>query len=188
VEGAQVNHLKWRFIATLRRIGWPGQLGFALIVCVLALQFGLNAPMHSTAAKLKSDVAIIGNDIGNTKQSGRREGVRSLDGRLVEFYQYFPSKKERFDLVDSIYAAAVDQAILLEHGEYKLVPLKADKLVAYQINLPVRGTYSQLRKFALQVLKEVPSASLDEISFKREAISNDELEAKIRLTLYMRPE
>jgi hypothetical protein len=51
--------------------------------------------------------------------------------------------------------------------------------------LPVKGSYIQIRKFIVKVLNSVPSAALEEVSFKRDAISKGELEAKIRFSIYM---
>jgi hypothetical protein len=43
-------------------------------------------------------------------------------------------------------------------------------LHTYQVNLPVKGSYGAIWQFALGALRAIPFASLDDISFKRDAI------------------
>ena len=55
----------------------------------------------------------------------------------------------------------------------------------YEVDLPVKGSYVQIRKFIVKVLNAMPSAALEEVSFKRESVGSGELEARIRFTIYM---
>jgi len=51
--------------------------------------------------------------------------------------------------------------------------------------LPLNGSYPAVWQFTLQVLAAIPFASLDEISFKREAIVETTADVKLRFTLYL---
>jgi len=53
------------------------------------------------------------------------------------------------------------------------------------VTFPVRGTYAQVRGFVNAVLDAVPAAALDEITLKRQAIGDQNLEARVRFTLYL---
>jgi len=66
-----------------------------------------------------------------------------------------------------------------------LSPDKTGKLARYQVTLPVKGSYVQIRQFVDQALIDVPVAALDDINFKREAIGATQLEARIKFTLYV---
>ena len=90
------------------------------------------------------------------------------------------------DWLEKIYAAAARQSISLEQGEYKLLGSSGERLVAYQINLPIKGSDLQIRNFAAEVLNSVPVAALEDISFQRPAIGGSAVEAKVRLMLYLR--
>ena len=83
-----------------------------------------------------------------------------------------------------MYAAAAAQKLVLEQGEYRLSSDKTGKLARYQVTLPVKGSYLQIRQFVDQALIDVPVATLDDINFKREAIGATQLEARIKFTLY----
>ena len=55
----------------------------------------------------------------------------------------------------------------------------------YQVTLPVKGSYGAVWKFGMLALRAIPFASLDEISFRRDAIGDAAVEARLRLTLYL---
>ena len=72
-----------------------------------------------------------------------------------------------------------------QQGEYRLET--GAGLAAYRVTLPVRGSYAQLRQFVGRVLKDMPTASLDAVRFERRKPGDAQLEAQVRLTIYLRP-
>ena len=59
-------------------------------------------------------------------------------------------------------------------------------LCAYRIEVPINGSYRALRWFAEQSLARLPQLSLDELEFKRDGVSDDELQARMVFTLHLR--
>jgi hypothetical protein len=74
---------------------------------------------------------------------------------------------------------------VLEQGDYRLASAKGDKLERYQITLPVKGSYPQIRKFIGRLLADLPAASLDGVSFLRQKIGDTQVESQLKLTLYL---
>jgi hypothetical protein len=74
---------------------------------------------------------------------------------------------------------------VLHEGEYKPGYDRNARLSTYQIDLPVKGSYRAIWQFAMDALRGIPFATLDEISFKRDAIGDTNVEARLRLTLYL---
>jgi FAD/FMN-containing dehydrogenase len=70
-------------------------------------------------------------------------------------------------------------------GEYKLSCDAATRLCRYRIRLPLVGSYLQIRAFVEQSLLELPFASLDELSLRREGIASGELEAGLTFSLHL---
>jgi hypothetical protein len=175
-------------IERLKRSSRVTIAGIALIGSAAAFHFIVSKPMQDRARQLQQDLATAKSKAGKFPDKREPRDIRSVDMRFNEFYQYFPPTRSTPDSLGIIYKAAEKEGIHLIEGDYKIVPVKGDKLVGYQISLPVRGTYTQLRKFIVQLLNETPAASLDELNFKRDAIANNEVEAKVRLTLYLRVE
>jgi hypothetical protein len=61
----------------------------------------------------------------------------------------------------------------------------ATRLCRYRVRLPLVGSYLQIRAFVEQSLQELPFASLDELSLRREGIASGELEAGLTLSLHL---
>lgn len=85
----------------------------------------------------------------------------------------------------TLFGIAAKSGLVLRQGEYKRGVDRNGKLHTYQINLPVKGSYAQVWQFALQALRALPYAALDDLSFKRDNIGETGLEARLRLTLYL---
>jgi len=65
------------------------------------------------------------------------------------------------------------------------MPDKVGKLVRYQMTLPVKGEYPQIRKFLTDLPGALPAVALENVQFERQKIADPNVEAKIRLVLYM---
>ena len=179
-----MRNLKWIAQNTLKNLGWQGLTGLALLASMLLLYFGVLLPAQSRLGQLQIDAALAKASMTKLAHDKRSKDSSAPDA-VKAFYQQFPAKNSTPDWLGKIYTAAANQSLQLSQGEYKFIPSKAGKLGSYQINLPIKGSYVQIRKFIVQVLNDAPVASLDEISFKRETIGNAMVEAKVRLTLYL---
>ena len=84
-----------------------------------------------------------------------------------------------------MFALADRHALVLRQGEYLSSQDRAGGFTTYQINLPVKGRYDAIWAFAFDVLRALPHASLDDVSFRRDAIREENVEARLRLTLYL---
>lgn len=174
-------------IATSRRalafLGWPGVLGLALLVGAASVYLTVVQDKTTRLAELKRESASLKSRIERTAKSGIPE-TGSVE-ELNKFYGFFGGTLLT-EWLNKLYAAAAAQNLTLEQGEYRLSPDKTGKLARYQITLPVKGSYVQIRQFVDQALIDVPVAALDDIDFKREAIGATQLEARIKFTLYVR--
>lgn len=105
--------------------------------------------------------------------------------RLKEFLDLRGESGYAEQQVKNLFAIANKNGLSLNQADYKSMAEKNSGTIAYQIQLPVNGTYVSIRQFCEEVLLAIPFASLDEMSFKREAIANNTVEAKLRFTLYL---
>lgn len=85
----------------------------------------------------------------------------------------------------SLFGLAAKTGLVLHQGDYKRGFERNAKFHTYQVNLPVKGSYAQVWRFALLALRALPYASLDDVSFKRDSIGAPGVEARLRLTLYL---
>lgn len=174
--------LTWFARRMAARLGWAGLLGLLLlagggvfhVTALRADQARLRQAEHQ-AASLRTRI-----------QQAARGGITltGSEAQLAEFYGFFAGHAAT-DWLDKIYAAAARHGLTLEQGEYRALPDKTGKLTRYQLTLPVKGSYVQVRKFIDAVLTEVPVAALEDVGFKRETIGSTVLETRIKFTLFL---
>ena len=110
---------------------------------------------------------------------------QTADQNLELFYATLGEQRYVEQQVKTLFALAGKADLSLSQGEYKSAFDRNGRLHTYQVTLPVKGSYSQVWSFGLMALRSIPYASLDELSFKRENIGDAQLEARMRLTLYL---
>ena len=107
---------------------------------------------------------------------------------LANFYELLPDEHEAAGQIALLLDAAADHDLTPDKAEYALTRSTAADFVRYQITLPVRGSYIDIRKFANQALNDLPALALNEISFQRENSDSGEVEARLRFTLFLHRE
>jgi len=101
------------------------------------------------------------------------------------FYGALGEKRYAEQQVKTLFGLAAKAGLTLRQGEYKAGVDRNARLATYQVTLPVKGSYNDVSNFSLMALRAIPFASLDELSFKRENIGDSQLEARVRLTLFL---
>ena len=104
---------------------------------------------------------------------------------LAHFYAVLGQQRHAEQQVKQLFDLAAKNGLLLAQGEYKSGYDKASRVATWQVTLPLKGSYAAVWQFALQALRAMPFASLDELSFRREQIADTQLEARLRLTFYL---
>jgi hypothetical protein len=168
----------------MKRLGLPGMTGILLVVFSLAGYLSIIYLEHTRLEQLSQEVATERKRLSNARLNPEEES-HSAGTQLAAFYGFFPERQKVPNLFKTIYGAAHDESISLSQGEYKYSLGKAGKMGMYQVNFPVKGSYIQIRKFIVRVLNTVPSAALEEVSFRRETVGRGDLEAKIRFSIYL---
>jgi Tfp pilus assembly protein PilO len=173
-----------RLRAAVEQLGRAGVVGIALVAFAVAFYVSAVAPLATELAGLRTEADDLQQRL---QMGGPAAGMKGTPAeQLATFYAFFPPPQSSPDWLGKINAAARAQGLVLRSGEYKLERSADQKLARYQITLPVVGSYAQIRGFVGQVLADVPAAALEEITLRRESVSNPTLEARIRLTLYLR--
>lgn len=168
----------------LRRAGWAGMLGLAILLGSPIFYATTVLPMQEQVATLKAEQVQLRREI--TKNLHREtQPAPTREMQLKAFYEQLPSLNRSDEWMAKIYAAAERQHIVLASGAYKLTGAETGNIQRYQITLPIRGSHVQIRRFLTDILTEVPALSLDDVSFKRETIDLTAVNAVIKLTLFL---
>jgi len=163
----------------LEALGAPGVIGIGVLVFCLPFYLASVAPAEREVAKRSAAAAK------NTRLTGQPVSAPDGTADLERFYRRFPTLDALQSELEAIYAHARASKLQLAQGEYRLE--KGVGLAAYRVTLPVRGSYAQVRQFVGHVLKDMPTASLDAVRFDRRKAGDAQLEAQVRLTIYLRP-
>lgn len=174
--------MKARAERLLRRLGALGVLGIGVLIACAAFYVSTLAP---AAQELDAQRAALERLRARTPYqpvaaNGRAEELR-------RFYSLFPAAGDLTNEVERLHRLARRAGLDLAQGDYRL-ERRTIGLWAYRVNLPVRGTYAQLREFSAAVLKEMPVASIEALRFERKKAADPQLEAQVRLTLHVRPQ
>lgn len=109
----------------------------------------------------------------------------SSDQNLREFYATVGERRGVERQLKQVFALAARHGLVLRQGEYRATADRNAKLIAYQVNLPVKGSYGAIWEFAMDVLRAIPHASLDDVAFRRDSVRQAGVEARLRLTFYL---
>ncbi|SFD07188.1 hypothetical protein [Massilia yuzhufengensis] len=109
----------------------------------------------------------------------------TADQNLAHFYNALGDRSKVDRQLKTLFALAEKNGLVLRQGEYRSSYDRGAKLTTYQLNLPVTGRYGAIWQFAFDALRAVPHASLDDVSFRRDAIGLDTVDARLRMTLYL---
>jgi hypothetical protein len=176
------GRLGWTVKRTLIGLRWPGLLGVALLVSSSAFQVLWVQPLQARAVALESQAQALSAQLGARGPAAARPTQRS---QLSNFYAFFPAVEAIPELLGKMQIAARDNQLRLEKGEYRLAQEREFPLARYQVTLPVRGTYPQVRAFVNDVLAAVPAVALEELTLKREAAGDPMVEARVRFALFL---
>ncbi|MDD1964342.1 type II secretion system protein M [Pseudomonas putida] len=168
----------------VQRAGLPGLGGAALLALVLGYgMFGL-LPDWQSLDTLRQN-SHKANEFLEKVANGTATLPVVPSQQLDEFHKALPTQLDATTVIDRIYAMASKEKINLARGEYALGIDPKTQLARYQILLPVRGNYPQLRRFLHALLTELPAVVVEDVDFQRKRIADTELSGRIRMTLYL---
>lgn len=162
--------------------GWPGAAGIALLLGCMAFYFYAVRSVQSRLDTARQAVTEL-QQHGKGANMHRRELTPAE--QLAEFYQTLPEEKSLLPWMGKVFTLAHDQGISLDQGEYKLTRDKVGKLMRFQMTLPIKGEYLQIRRYFDSLLAEIPAVSLEHLQLERQKVGDPVLEARIRLVLYL---
>lgn len=172
------------FVYALRRMGASGQVVIALVLLGLLFHAFVWLPAATRSDVLAREGEALRERLriaGDTDTAAREAD----EDPLTHFYRTFPHTGMAVASLGKIYGHARARGLELERGEYRLVDDRSGRLIAYQADLPVRGSYVQVRRFLAAILADLPFVALEEVAFERRRIGDMTVEAKVRLTLYV---
>lgn len=183
MEAAIVNITLLNLHRLRQLLGVAGLAGLALAIAGLAIYMLAVLPAERQAqAKVEQLAHARMQPASAAVTAPVHMGDRDV---LAQFYGQFPAMRNLPDMLQLLHALARKHEITLERGDFKFGKTEGDKLFRYQITLPVKCSYLNLRGFIDDAAHKLPTMGLSEISLKRESVGDGAVQAKLDFVMYL---
>jgi len=172
--------------AALMEFGSLGIVGIGIFIMCIVFYFSALSPGEDKLQVLREKADQLGKS--GIKLGGSVDAGKDPSEQLAIFYRAFPTRKSVSAALEMIYVAASEEGLRLDQADYKASNMNSGKLTRYQVTMPIRGGYSNIHKFLVRVLREVPTASLEHVLFERKKINDAAVDATVTLVLHLGPE
>lgn len=180
--GAAISRWMKQLRYYLEHLGWQGSTGLLLLAACLVAAVAYAWPQARALDQLKQDMAEM------RRAMPQHQGQwidRSPQASLNTFYGFLPREQEATALLNQVLQIAEQHGLVPDKVDYSLTRHPSAYFSRYQLTLPLHGSYLDIRRFIADVLSIMPSAALNEATFKREDLSNEQVSARLKLTLYI---
>lgn len=167
--------------------GWAGVIGIALLMFALAFAFSGNRERETQLADIARQRAELATDLARGTQS--EASPREI---LDRFRQSFPPASGLPDILLQLDASARKNGLAPRRADYGDSAESSENnskdsgFRRMRISMPVKGSYAALRGWLSDALAEAPTLSIEAIELQRPTIAVAELDAQVRLIIYMR--
>lgn len=169
----------------LRRVGPVGLGAAAVAVLALGVTVAGVLPQWHAVRELRASEADASVQLERVKRGELKIAVKPEQQALDTLRQQLPGQPEASELIERLYHLAGAERISLARGEYALGVDPKTQLARYQIVLPVRGSYPQIRGFLRGLIGQLPTLVLEDLELQRKRIGDRELNGRLRMTLYL---
>jgi hypothetical protein len=166
----------------LRRAGWAGGLGLALLLLAMLLDVAGSAALDARREALAAERARL-------LQASRAAGDAATEGgRAAGRVVTFPAAAELPQLLTRLHAMGDEWGLQLSRSDYRSAPEAGTGLTRVSLQLPVEGEFGAIYGWLDEVLAAMPAVGLEAISVRRGDSELVPVEAELRLAIYVRQE
>jgi len=167
----QLDILLWRH-------GWAWPLVLVLLAGAALAHWAVVQPAQQRLAAAHADIARL------HALRAAAAPVRSQPVTLVSAQAPLRGASPP-ELVRQLVALAEAEQIAVAQSDYQRQDHPAARMLQFQVVQPVRASYPQLRRYIASVLRELPNASLDQVSARRDSVAQGQLEVKLRWSFWI---
>ncbi len=185
MKTVRVGTLALQTRLALSRLGWSRFVAALLALAGAACWLAWIPAQHSVANAQATAIERQRMALRAPRVARRETPAAPAQANLMAFYAALGTRQHAERQIGTLFELARKSGLVLSKGDYTWAYDRNSQVYAYQVLLPVAGPYGAVRRFCEQVLLTIPYASLDEITFKREAIGSGSLDARLRFTLFL---
>ncbi len=163
-----------------QKLGHAGIIGLSILIFCTAAFVSANGPLHDQIASQTLELdnlrAISSSEQGSVGASNPPDSAREIIAQL-------PSRNDLPQIMGQIVAVATAAGLSLDRGSYAFTSTESGDISSYHLNLPVRGSYPQVREFIENTLAAVPAAALDSMRVERNEVSSQVIAADLEFAV-----
>ena len=178
VDQARCNR---SFDAWARHFGTPASIAAALLVGAFIVEFQIRPSQERTLAALVQERVQVELAV---HQRGKNPSGPS--GERNPLPQALPDVATRGKDIGALLASARRSELVVERADYAVESVAGAPLTRLHANLPVTGSYANIRKFIAEVLNAMPNATLESVQLERTDTQSARLQATLRIVLFYR--
>lgn len=170
-----------RFLYIKRELGWSGAAG-GLIAFVALSVYGLG--ILPTQANITSNVLSI-KQTQKTELKLKPNIEDSSEVSNSSAISPMPSIHGLPKELSALLRLVEQQNLELIAGEYKLGQSLNEDFIQYEMMLPLKGSYQDIRYFVDSLSIELPYVGIKSLDLKRASINEPEIEARLNIVFHL---
>ncbi len=182
----QINQLPVRLRWQIARLGTIGKLGVGLFVVTGIFFLTAVLPQEGELQSLQDRAEVLQSKPqradGKTELPSQKIGG---DQALQLFYEFFPRIDSSPFWIRELVRVANKQGIEINSSDFRLSIDKGERLARYEMILPIKGRYPQVRAFIAEITEAVPTMAIVGMAIKRENVGSTQLEVRLEVNLYL---
>jgi hypothetical protein len=175
-------HVNWRLRSLARGLDWTLAAALVLVAFNVAFYFFAVGPATARTEQLRAQSAQLNAD---RERMPGAAAPRDPRAELADFYGALAPRERVPDLLRRLHQIASAQGLAVEQADYRPVADPHGRLTRYQLTLPAKGTYPEVRRFLAHAGKELPGLALDGVAFQRQQAGDELVDAQVKLTLFV---
>jgi Tfp pilus assembly protein PilO len=172
---------RWYLRQGANQLGTAGITGVGMLAFCAMFLFAAIQPIQQKLTNLRTQATFKSSAVINAKLE---DLVTHLYQQLDLFCKFFPELGDMSGQLENLFDTAKKYNLVLENGSYSVTRGNPHKLARCEVELPLKGSYIQIREFVANVLQGMPNVALSAISIQRQKIGDATVDAQIKLTLY----
>jgi hypothetical protein len=172
-----MNSLIWQLRRLARRLGAFGLAGLGLLALALLLQVTQVESLQRATAAQNEKLAALRLAAATRAAAPAPQPLNALAA--------LPPTGAAAQQIGELERLARSHGLELPRGQYSMAPQTGTSLARWQLVLPVAAPYPALHAFMAAALERLPNLTLDELKLKRDRIESTELQAELRLSLFV---
>ncbi len=179
-----VQHISQQASWQVARLGSVGKIGVGIFAAAIVFFLAAVLPQNATVSELKERADTMQVNVSAQNGSGpeRRMGG---DQALQIFYDFFPRVDSSPFWVRELVRIAKKNGVEMNSSDYRLIHESNARLARYEMILPIRGRYPQIRSFIADSLQDIPALAIAGMAIKRENVQTEQLDVRLEINLFL---